>query len=104
MKKKEVFLNVVPFEDGIIRCCQKARILSKKQFLELYSNISGIIHEKNPFIEVMSEKKRKDLYKQIVEARDEVVTLLNRHKILGIKIRMIDISKDNHYLYGPRWK
>ncbi|UPO96437.1 hypothetical protein MKD34_04550 [Cetobacterium somerae] len=55
-KGEEVFLKMLPWEDGNIKYYGKSKKMTQKKFIKIYNQVSGIIHERNPF-KKLNEKK-----------------------------------------------
>lgn len=102
-KKKNYFINILPSEDGNIKRFYGAKELGYNEFIEIYNRVSGLIHERNPFLPEITKLEAEKLSKEIIKIRDEIVTLLNRHEICGIKIKMADITNRYRGLFGPTW-
>lgn len=56
------------------------------------------IHLKNKMKKMMVIKERLELI------RDEIITMLNRYEILGLKIKMNDINNNHENYLGSIWK
>lgn len=100
---KEVFLKMLPWEDGKIHCYGKSKIMNQERFFQIYNQVSGIIYEKNPFKLSKINKNNMELKDKLDLIRDEIVTILNRHEISGIKIIMKEICKNNSNYFGATW-
>lgn len=101
---EKVFLKILPCEDGKIHCYGKSKIMNQKRFFQIYSQVSGIIHEKNPFKFSKVDENNMELKEKLDLIRDEIVTILNRHEISGIKIIMKEICENNSNYFGATWK
>lgn len=101
---KEVFLKILPWEDGNIYCYGKSKIMNQERFFQIYNQVSGIIHEKNPFKFYKVDEKNIELKEKLDLIRDEIVTILNRHEISGIKIIMKEVCKNYSNYFGATWK
>lgn len=100
---EEIFLKLLPWEDGDIHRYRNSEIIDLERFFQTYNWVSGIIHEKNPFKKNGSEQENEYLKNKLIKIRDEIVSLLNRHEIAGVKIIMKNECKNYDNFWGYTW-